>query len=90
VVAEEEVEDPVLGAPDDIVLVEGVLVGADAFDEDEEEESVLSDLEVEDTDEDLTEAEEVTEAEDADEVDEAAEAEVVAAAPDPVEVKTAV
>jgi hypothetical protein len=75
---EDEVADPVLEAPDD-APVEVAVVLADAF---EEVEAELSDLEDSEAD-----AADVTDAEAEDEDEAAAE---VAAAPVPVEVKTAV
>ena len=77
---EDEVADPVLEAPEDDAPVEVAVVLADAFEEVVE----LSDLE-EDSEAD---AADVTDAEEAEDEDEAAAE--VAAAPVPVEVKTAV
>ena len=77
---EDEVADPVLEAPEGDVPVEVAVVLADAF---EEVEAELSDLEDSEAD-----AADVTDAEEAEDEDEAAAE--VAAAPVPVEVKTAV
>jgi len=81
---DDEVADPVLDGPDEVAPVEVAVVLADAF---EDVEAELSDFEA-DSEEDETDAAEVTDADEADDEDEATAE--VAAAPVPVEVKTAV
>lgn len=81
---DDDVADPVLDAPDDDAPVEVVVLAAEAF---EDVEAELADVDDESDEAEEAEAPDVTDAEEADDEDEAAAE--VAAAPVPVDVRTA-